>query len=290
MSEQSAVSEAAAIIPGRLRQLRPGLACVTADNPGAMTGPGTNSYLVGEQKIAIIDPGPADDAHIAAMLAALDELGGELAAIVVTHTHPDHSPAARCLAEKTGAPCYGREIAQDGFQDDSFSADTALEDGQRIELGEHSVLALHTPGHVDNHFCFLHEQSGLLITGDHIMQGSTVVIIPPAGHMGHYIASLRKMLDYPVTALAPGHGGLIDKPREEIEYLIKHRLGREEKVVRVLRDKYEGTLETLTPLVYDDVDESLHPVAQFSLWSHLIKLRDEGRVTEQDTLWRWAGD
>ncbi len=271
---------------GVLEQLRPAVHRLIAPNPGVMTGPGTNSYLLGRGRLTLLDPGPAMAEHVYALQAAVEQLGGELEQIVVTHTHPDHSPAAALLAERFSVPMLGRAIADDGHQDTSFKPDVELQHEQIIHVDGEALRAIYTPGHVDNHFCFLHEPSGLLFTGDHIMQGSTVVIIPPAGDMAHYIDSLRRMLEYPLQALAPGHGGLIEQPRAEIEALIAHRLGRESKVRAALQGRGDIALQDLVVHAYDDVDESLHPIAQLSLWAHLLKLQKEGEVEEAAGLWR----
>lgn len=273
------------IEPGQLVQVSDRVRRITAPNPGPMTGSGTNTYLVGQQSIAVIDPGPAEPSHIDAILQAC---GDQLRWILATHTHPDHSPAAVALAEATGAVIMGNTLGEnDGFQDESFKPQKSFQHDESWLTEEFSLRALHTPGHVNNHLCFLVEEDGLLLTGDHIMQGSTVVIIPPHGDMQDYIESLRLLLPYPVKALGPGHGTIIEKPIEEIQGIINHRLGRETKVVTVMSDRQTGTLETLTPLVYDDVDAALHPVASYSLHAHLIKLLKEQRVKLQGDTWHW---
>ncbi|MDG1772519.1 MAG: MBL fold metallo-hydrolase [Oceanicoccus sp.] len=273
------------IEPGQLVQVSDRVRRITAPNPGPMTGSGTNTYLVGQQSVAVIDPGPAEPSHIDAILQAC---GDQLRWILATHTHPDHSPAAVALAEATGAVIMGNTLGEnDGFQDESFKPQKSFQHDESWLTEEFSLRALHTPGHVNNHLCFLVEEDGLLLTGDHIMQGSTVVIIPPHGDMQDYIESLRLLLPYPVKALGPGHGTIIEKPIEEIQGIINHRLGREIKVVTVMSDRQTGTLETLTPLVYDDVDAALHPVASYSLHAHLIKLLKEQRVKLQGDTWHW---
>lgn len=271
---------------GRPQRLSTRVRRLTATNAGPMTGPGTNTYLVGDTELAVIDPGPAEPAHIQAILEACGE---RLRWILVTHTHPDHSPAARELARATGARLLGNTIENDGFQDASFSSEHAFDHDECLHTDEFTLRALHTPGHVDNHLCYLLEDEGLLFTGDHIMQGSTVVIIPPAGDMQAYIDSLRLLLDYPLQALAPGHGQLITAPREEVDGLIRHRLDREAKVVAALERLRRGTLDELVAPVYADVDPSLHPVARYSLWAHLIKLGREGRAVEEQEYWHWRG-
>lgn len=265
-------------------QLTERVSRITASNEGVMTGPGTNTYLVGQRELAIIDPGPADQQHIDNMLAAV---GDRLKWILVTHTHPDHSPAAQALAQATGARIMGNALSDnDGFQDEHFSPDHSFSHDECLVTDEFTIRALLTPGHVDNHICFLVEEDGVLLTGDHIMQGSTVVIIPPHGDMKDYIESLQLLLEYPISALGPGHGTLIENPQQEIRGLIDHRLGREAKVVTGLGDA-QGMIhiDSLVPVIYDDVDVSLHPIARYSLLAHLIKLQKEGRVEERDEQW-----
>lgn len=274
------------ITHGQSIQLTANVRRITATNGGAMTGPGTNTYLVGSNEIAVIDPGPAEQAHIDAIIEACD---GKLRWILATHTHPDHSPGAKALQEATGAQVMGNLLgANDGFQDDSFAPHHQFAHDECLSCDELTIRALHTPGHVGNHLCFLVEEDGLLLTGDHIMQGSTVVIIPPYGDMKDYIDSLQLMLGYPVQALGPGHGTLIEDPETEIRNLIAHRLGRESKVVAKLSQLGQTSLENLTPAVYDDVDPGLHPIAQYSLLAHLLKLQRDDRAEEKEGLWSMA--
>lgn len=267
---------------GEAVDVAPRVRRVTAPNSGRMTGPGTNTYLVGARELAMIDPGPDLPDHV----DALERIcAGRLRWILVTHTHRDHSPAAHTLAARTGAELLGNVIANDGFQDESFSGARALAQDDVLRTDEFTIRALLTPGHVSNHICYLIEEDGLLMTGDHIMGGSTVVIVPPHGNMQHYIESLRRMLNYEVQFLAPGHGDLIGNPRGEIEHLIAHRLKREAKVVEALHKLGTVSIETLTPVVYDDVDPLMHSWAAMSLHAHLLKLRDDGRAREQDARW-----
>ena len=267
---------------GEAVDVAPRVRRVTAPNSGRMTGPGTNTYLVGARELAMIDPGPDLPDHV----DALERIcAGRLRWILVTHTHRDHSPAAHTLAARTGAELLGNVIANDGFQDESFSGARALAQDDVLRTDEFTIRALLTPGHVSNHICYLIEEDGLLMTGDHIMGGSTVVIVPPHGNMQHYIESLRRMLNYEVQFLAPGHGDLIGNPRGEIEHLIAHRLKREAKVVEALHKLGTVSVETLTPVVYDDVDPLMHSWAAMSLHAHLLKLRDDGRAREQDARW-----
>lgn len=261
---------------GDVVQLSPRVRRVTANNPGAMTGAGTNTYLIGREEVAVLDPGPADPAHIDAILKAVGS--AKVRWIVATHTHPDHSPAAAPLAVSTGAELVGCVLADDGHQDRSFRVNNNVRHGDLIVAKEFTLEAIATPGHVANHFCYLLREEGQVFTGDHIMGGSTVVIIPPSGDMAEYLASLARLKQYPIRQLLPGHGDVIEDPIGVIDGLIAHRLRREDKVIRVLRSQGEVSLADLTPLVYDDVDASLHMVAQVSLWAHLLKLEKEGRA------------
>jgi glyoxylase-like metal-dependent hydrolase (beta-lactamase superfamily II) len=265
-----------AIKAGDVVTLSPRVRRVTANNPGAMTGAGTNTYLIGRDEIAILDPGPADSSHIQAILEAVGS--ARVCWIVATHTHPDHSPAAALLAEQVNAEMIGCVLQDDGHQDRSFRVDNNVRHGDLIVANGFTLEAIATPGHVSNHFCYLLREEGLVFTGDHIMGGSTVVIIPPSGDMAEYLVSLERLKQYPIRQLLPGHGDVIDDPVGVIDGLIAHRLRREDKVIRVLRAQGDVSLVDLTPLVYDDVDASLHLVAQVSLWAHLLKLEKEGRA------------
>lgn len=273
------------LVSGQLAELAPSVHRLIAPNPGVMTGPGTNSYLFGRREISVLDPGPNDAQHVQALLDAAATIGGKITRIIVTHTHPDHSPAAATLQAQTGAELIGAVIEQDGYQDDSFHPDHVPQNDELIAVEGGPLRAIYSPGHVGNHFCYLHEPSGLLFTGDHVMQGSTVVIIPPAGDMKDYIDSLRRMLEYPLKFIAPGHGGLIPEPEKELEYLVAHRLKREAKVVEKLAGFDSANLDELVVPVYDDVDVSLHPVAQLSLWAHLLKLQKDGLTAEDAGRW-----
>jgi glyoxylase-like metal-dependent hydrolase (beta-lactamase superfamily II) len=240
-----------------------------------MTGSGTNTYLLGTDAVTVVDPGPALDSHVEAILAAGD---GRIRHIICTHTHPDHSPAWQAVAAATGATVIGALPEGDDHQDESFRPHIELHDDYRHQGDDYTLRAIHTPGHVSNHYCFLLEEEGMLFAGDHIMNGSTVVIIPPGGDMQAYIASLRRLLEYPVTAIAPGHGALIEDSHAEVRRLIAHRLGREAKVLEGLASIAPCDLDRLVAVVYDDVDAALHPWARLSLEAHLIKLQRESRV------------
>jgi len=249
-----------------------------------MTGPGTNTYLLGDEAVAVLDPGPAIPAHVEAILAAA---GDRIRWIVCTHTHPDHSPAWQAVAAATGAEVIGARPADDMFQDDTFEPTREVRHDDVLSTAEFTLRAVHTPGHVSNHFCFFLEEEQMLFAGDHIMNGSTVVIIPPGGDMKAYIESLQLLLDYPLRAIAPGHGELLHEPRQAVEWLVNHRLQREAKVVAGLERLGRAALDELVAVVYADVDTSLHKMAKLSLTAHLIKLRQEQRAVHhsQDDSW-----
>ena len=259
---------------GEVKLLSQRVRRIVAPNPGPMTGPGTNTYVVGETDLVVVDPGPAIPSHIDAIL---DCVGDRLRYIACTHTHPDHSPAASALAEATGATLVGRTTADDRHQDLSFQPASQIEDDECITGEGWTLRAIRTPGHVDNHVCYLLDEEGMVFAGDHIMNGSTVVIVPPGGNMAHYIASLRRLLDYDVKVVAPGHGELIPDCRGEVEKLVRHRLLREAKVFGALSDAAQS-LDDLVVTVYDDVDPMMHEWAKLSLLAHLIKLEDERRT------------
>lgn len=266
------------ITPGVIAQVSPLIRRLTAPNPSIMTGPGTNAYIIGRKKLAIIDPGPSIDSHVRALLDSTE--GAELAWVVVTHTHPDHSPAAKILAESTGAKLVGAVIEDDGHQDTSFSPDIILEDGFCLKTDEFCLRAIYTPGHVSNHYCFMLEEEGTVFTGDHIMQGTTVVVIPPSGDMSDYLNSLEKLkLDKP-ERLAPAHGHVMTAANAAIQALIDHRMRREAKVIKGMQSLGEASLEALLKVVYDDVDPAVLEVAKIALWSHLLKLEKEGRASK----------
>ncbi len=266
------------LAPGVATRLDRWVRRIIAPNPGVMTGPGTNTYLLGDEAgIAVIDPGPAVASHVEKIL---EEGKNRIRWILCTHTHMDHSPAAAALKAATGAQVLGRP-APEG-QDATFKPDFVVENGQRIELGEITLRAIHTPGHASNHLCYLLEQTKMLFTGDHVMQGSTVVINPPDGDMRAYLQSLEKLLAEDLAIIAPGHGYLIGAAHKELRRLMAHRLGRERKVVRALESLDDASVEDLLPLVYDDVPVRIHRVAARSLAAHLDKLAADGAVRAAD--------
>jgi len=263
------------LVPGVPHELDAAVTRIIAPNGGVMTGPGTNTYLVGTHELIVIDPGPDDESHMQAILAAAD---GSIRWILCTHTHMDHAPGAARLKQLSGATVAAM-LAPRTDHDFRLSVDRVLTDGDVISSADVTVRAVHTPGHASNHLCYLLEQNRMLFTGDHIMQGSTVVIWPPDGNMRAYVESLRSLLKIELAVLAPGHGHLIEHPQDELNRLIEHRLRREDKVRQaVLRAGTGVTVETLLPSAYDDVSRSLYGWAALSLQAHLDKLVADGEL------------
>jgi glyoxylase-like metal-dependent hydrolase (beta-lactamase superfamily II) len=250
-----------------------------------MTGPGTNTYLIGTGTLAVFDPGPDDPAHRAAIVAASATLG-PIRWVLVTHTHVDHAPGAAALAQETGARVIGFGPAE-GFTPDQCVGEgwtLTVPGGTGRARDDLTLVAVHTPGHASDHLCWLLAESGTLLTGDHVMHGSTVVIRPPDGDLHQYLASLVKVRDLqpPIRRLAPGHGRLMEPVAPVIDALIAHRRGRHERVAAALEASGEGTVDDLLPSVYDDVTEAQLPVARFSLWAHLRALAAEQRARPVD--------
>ena len=268
------------------KQITPLVRRITAGNPGMFTGPGTNTYLIGDEEVTVIDPGPALHEHIEVIIQA----SANIKQILLTHTHPDHSPGTRLLQDNIGVPVFALITESSKDQDITFTPERILIDGEIIANEYYSIEVIHTPGHASNHLCYLLKDEKLLFTGDHIMDGSTVVIAPPDGSMQDYIDSLAKLKEYDLNKIAPGHGELIDEPYAVVDWIIKHRFERESKVIDVLKQHNSGDLNTLVKDIYADVDSMLHPVAKWSLESHLVKLMDEGVVTRKNDKFFYIGD
>jgi len=252
-------------------------------NPGPMTGPGTNSYLIGHERLCLLDPGPVNDAQLDSFLEAIGN--ARLEYILVTHTHGDHSPGAIPLQKATGAELVGIPAPDAEGQDKSFSPDRLWRHGDILDCGEYSIQLVHTPGHVSNHVCYLLEQEKLLFTGDHVLQGTTSVILPPDGDMSDYLDSLKYLQSLDLTFFAPGHGDVMDQPEKELKNLVAHRLRREQKVINCLTKLGSSGIDSLVLSVYDDVAQHLIPWAKRTLLAHLIKLEREGRVILENDLY-----
>ena len=266
-------------------QISPLIKRITAANGSVFTGPGTNTYLVGNEDVTVIDPGPAMEEHIDVILAASENIKQ----ILVTHTHPDHSPGTRLLQQKLDVPAFGMLTESSKNQDMTFSPERILKDGEILEKEEYSLEVVHTPGHASNHLCFILREEKFIFTGDHVMSGSTVVIGPPDGSMKQYIDSLNKLKNYDMEKMAPGHGDILESPYQVADWIINHRLKREEKVFSALKDAIRGTPESLVEKVYADVDSSLFPIAKASLLAHLIKLEEDQVISKEGEEYMWEG-
>ncbi|WP_219210707.1 MBL fold metallo-hydrolase [Variovorax boronicumulans] len=261
---------------------------LTAPNPSAMTGPGTNSYIVGDAATGyiVVDPGPRDEAHIARLHAAT---GGDIRMIVCTHSHADHSPAAaplQALCTSTKPPILGLPSAPTARAHAQFTPDRALADGERLVLQgasretTHTLRVIHTPGHAANHLCLVLEEDGLLFSGDHILNGSTTVVDPPDGHMDAYLDSLDTLDEACATGdvnfILPAHGYVLGSARDAIAYLKMHRLRREARILAAMRAQPQGTPEEWLPVAYSDVPQRMWPVAARSLTAHVERIREKG--------------
>lgn len=282
--------------PARTGQ--PRIRRITAQNPSPLTGDGTNSYVLGSGRVAVIDPGPDDDAHLDAILASLNP-GEVISHILITHPHLDHSALAPRLARYANAPIFGYGRATDGRSavmqslaeaglsgggeglDLHFTPDLTLRDGEWVTGDDWSTQALHTPGHLGSHLCFA--CGGVLFSGDHVMGWSTTVVSPPDGDMGAYMASLERLLGQGWSQLLPGHGPAVTDPQQRMQDLIRHRRGREAEILAALKAGPSDSAG-LTGRIYAGLDPKLFPAARRNVLAHLIDLHDKGQVTAQGRL------
>ncbi len=270
---------------GAAVEMAPGLRRVMANNPSPLTYRGTGTYIVGHSRVAIVDPGPDDAGHIHAVLSAVE--GEQVEALLITHTHRDHSPASQAVAEATGAPAYGfgphpAVDADDGEAEERgdarFSPDAAVVHGDMIEGPGWSFECLHTPGHISNHISYRWREASGVFTGDHIMGWSTTVVPPPEGNMADYLASLRLMADRPGDRVYwPTHGPPVTEPHALVEALYAHRLDREIQILERLAAGPQ-TIAEMVAAMYADVSPALHEAAARSVLAHLIAMVDDGRV------------
>jgi glyoxylase-like metal-dependent hydrolase (beta-lactamase superfamily II) len=241
-----------------------------ANNPSPLTGRGTNTYVVGEDEVVVIDPGPADADHLHRVQAAVAERG-RATSVVITHHHFDHSEAATEVAQRLGAPLAGFP------HPDSPVLDRELADGDEVAFGGGFLHAVHTPGHSRDHLCFWLPEAGTVFAGDLVAGEGYIVIDPPDGDMTDYLDSLRRVGEIGATTIRPGHGPLIDAPHAYLQAYLAHRLEREAKVLASVETQ-PRTVGELLPLAYDDTPEAMFPVAARSLLAHLEKLAHEGKV------------
>jgi glyoxylase-like metal-dependent hydrolase (beta-lactamase superfamily II) len=283
----NAVEAPRPIVYGVASALSPMVRRIVCDNPSSMTGPGTNTYLVGIDEIVVIDPGPENEEH----LDAISGCGGDrIRWILLTHTHSDHSPGAAALKARTGAEVLAFDGGNDSIGHTRVELDGTLGDEDVIEATEFHLTALHTPGHASNHLCYLLNEERMLFTGDHIMQGSTVVIAPPDGDMSAYLASLERLkgLRPRLRSIAPGHGHVIDDPLAVIDEYVAHRLERERQVIEALRAHGSASIPELVSDIYVDVPVEMHGWAAYSVWAHLRKLADDGLATGEGLEDTWS--
>ena len=263
-------------------QVTPLVRRMVAENPSPYTFHGTNSYIIGHGQVAVIDPGPLLDGHIEALAAALE--GEVVSHILVTHTHHDHSPAAKPLRELTGGVIAGalpRPIPDGATTAESihrnFAPDHVIADGDIFASEGWSLEAVYTPGHISNHMCFALHEENLLFTGDHIMGWNTTVVSPPDGNMAEYMASLERCLERPEAAYWPGHGPVIPDPHPFVRAYRSHRLMREAEIIKCLQAGCE-TIGEMVMRMYRHIPETMHHAAARSVLAHLELMAEDGRV------------
>ncbi|MFD1612173.1 MBL fold metallo-hydrolase [Sphingomonas tabacisoli] len=278
---------------GQVVELEPLVRRVLAANPGPFTYTGTQTYIVGRGEVAVIDPGPDEPAHIEALIAAVrDET---VVAILCTHTHRDHSPAAPALKAATGAPVIGcaplvlEDLGPraDASFDDTYAPDRVLSDGEQVSAPGWTLEAVATPGHTSNHLCFALNESGALFTGDHVMGWSTTVVSPPDGDMAAYMASLDRLMQRSDRIYYPAHGDPIENPQRFVRGLAGHRKQREGQILRLLKEDV-GAIPAMVERMYVGIDPRLHGAAGRSVLAHLIDLRDRGIARQQGENWSLA--
>lgn len=275
---------------GKVEQVAPKVRRLLAGNPSPFTYTGTQTYIVGEGKVAVIDPGPDLALHVEAILAATK--GERIAAILCTHTHRDHSPASRPLAKAAGAPivgCARLAIEDDGPRADAafdfdYLPDRVLADGEILEGDTWALAAVATPGHTSNHLCFALEGHGALFTGDHVMGWSTTVVSPPDGDMKAYMESLNALLARGDKVYYPAHGPAVAEPHGHIRALIAHRHMREEQILAKLGEG-EGRIAAMVETMYADIDPRLHPAAGRSVLAHLVDMERRGLARNEGEAW-----
>jgi glyoxylase-like metal-dependent hydrolase (beta-lactamase superfamily II) len=291
--------------PGVVEEVAPGLRRLVADNPSQFTFKGTNSYIVGKGAVAVVDPGPDDDAHLGTLLAELEKKGERVTHIFLTHTHKDHSASLSRFAEMTGAQILGygstrgdREVVQlsaasEDFVDADFKPDQALKGGERVIGGDWELEAVYTPGHAPDHLCFALNDGLNLLSGDHVMGWNTTVVAPPEGNMRDYIRSLEALLQRPETVYFPGHGGRVDQAQRLVKAFIMHRRWRESQILDCLNQGLD-TIDLILPKIYEGIATSLRDAAAYSVLAHLELLVEQGQVTAEPQTGRhsryWRSD
>ncbi|NDW03889.1 MBL fold metallo-hydrolase [Jiella pacifica] len=273
---------------GRAVEVSPGILRVTADNPSPFTFAGTNSYVVGDgDRCFVVDPGPADEVHLAALLAAVG--GRPVEAVVLTHGHADHSASANEFSSQVSAPLLGARPAAvaageavhrlDAPAKSGIAYSRHLEDGETLSLGGLAVEVVATPGHASDHVALALSEAGILLSGDHVMAWSTSVVAPPDGSMGDYMASLHRLLARQESRYLPGHGGPVERPERFVRGLIHHRRMREAAILRRL-EAGDETIPAVVAAIYPRLDPRLFGAAGLSVLAHLLELEKQGTVRE----------
>ncbi|WP_162622810.1 MBL fold metallo-hydrolase [Salinisphaera orenii] len=261
-------------ISGNPEHLAPGVQRVTAPNPSAMTGPGTNTFILGHNPAVVVDPAIDDSDHF----DAVEAVAGHVDAIWLTHRHPDHARGAAAFAARTGAPIRALPQDQPGQFDIDIDADVPLADGERVELGELTIEAIHTPGHAADHLAFLVSPARILLAGDLLMSDTSVVILPPEGRMTDYFNSLDRIKALPIDAIAPAHGDLMREPHTVIDNAIAHRLKREAEVAACLSPNTPQTANAITARLYPNIEGDLRRAAAAQVEAHLIRLAERDQA------------
>lgn len=277
----------------KLEPIEPGIARLLAHNPSPFTFTGTQTYFVGTEEVAVIDPGPDLPDHLDALVNAIG--GRSVKAIACTHTHRDHSPAARPLSERIGAPvigCAPLAVAVEGFRadeafDPDYRPDQILGDGEAIAVDGMRLVAVATPGHTSNHLCYALEPTGALFSGDHVMAWSTSVVIPPDGDMADYMASLDKLRRRGERILFPAHGPPVTNPDQYLRHLMGHRMSREKQILRLVEAEPRAVPDIVLA-AYPDLNPRLRPAAGASVLAHLLDLERRGVVTQMEETWSAA--
>jgi glyoxylase-like metal-dependent hydrolase (beta-lactamase superfamily II) len=272
----------------KLEQLEPGIVRILAHNPSAFTYFGTQTYLLGERAVALIDPGPDLPDHLDALERAIG--GRSVAAILCTHTHRDHSPAARPLAERIGAPIIGcaplalKTVGPraDASFDGDYAPESVLSDGEALELDGEPLTAVATPGHTSNHLCFAYR--GALFSGDHVMGWSTTVVVPPDGDMAVYMQSLDKLRKRDDRVYYPAHGPAVTNPQQYVRHLVGHRMQREKQILALVRERPQPILQ-IVAAAYPGLDTRLTTAAGGSVLAHLLDLVRRGLVGRDGESW-----